>query len=156
MRSWRCVWGRRVSAPVEVPEDIVERIRTLCLALPEVTVRVDYSRTRHPFCYELRRHDVVDVVLLPDGPVCTQPPADHACVTSTRSEAAAAARIGAALALRKRAELLGLLRPCFARTESWLQAGKYVSALAGELPRVNGWSIARHAGDRTPDKTQRC
>ena len=46
MRSWHCVWGRRASAPVEVPEDIVERIRTLCLALPEVTVRVDYSRTR--------------------------------------------------------------------------------------------------------------
>ena len=32
--------------PVEVPEDIVERIRTLCLALPEVTMRVDGSRTR--------------------------------------------------------------------------------------------------------------
>ena len=48
-----------------------------------------------------------------------------------------------------------LLRPCFARTEPWLQAGKYVSALAGELPRVNGWSIARHGGDRTPDRTQR-
>ena len=24
-----------------------------------------------------------------------------------------------------------------------------------ELPERNGWSIARHAGDRTPDKTQR-
>jgi predicted DNA-binding protein (MmcQ/YjbR family) len=35
-----------VSAPIEVPEEIVERIRTLCLALPEVTVRVDYSLTR--------------------------------------------------------------------------------------------------------------
>jgi hypothetical protein len=35
-----------VSTPVEVPEDIVERIRALCLALPEVTVRVDYSQTR--------------------------------------------------------------------------------------------------------------
>jgi hypothetical protein len=33
------------SAPVEVPEDIVERIRTLCLALPEVTVRIDYPLT---------------------------------------------------------------------------------------------------------------
>jgi len=32
-----------VSAPVEVPEDIVERVRTLCLALPEAAVRVDYS-----------------------------------------------------------------------------------------------------------------
>jgi SRSO17 transposase len=76
-------------------------------------------------------------------------------VTSTKSEAAAAVRIGAGLALRKRAELLGLLRPCFARTEPWLQAGKYVSALVSELPRVNGWSIARHGGDRTPDRTQR-
>jgi hypothetical protein len=35
-----------VSAPVEVPDDIVERVRTLCLALPEVTVRVDYSLVR--------------------------------------------------------------------------------------------------------------
>jgi hypothetical protein len=35
-----------VSAPVEVPEDIVERVRALCMALPEVTVRVDYSLTR--------------------------------------------------------------------------------------------------------------
>jgi hypothetical protein len=36
----------RASAPIEVPEDIVERVRTLCLALPEVTVRVDGSLTR--------------------------------------------------------------------------------------------------------------
>jgi hypothetical protein len=36
----------RASAPVEVPEDILERVRTLCLALPEVTVRVDGSLTR--------------------------------------------------------------------------------------------------------------
>jgi YjbR len=34
-----------VSAPVEIPEDIVERVSALCLALPEVTVRVDYSLT---------------------------------------------------------------------------------------------------------------
>jgi SRSO17 transposase len=76
-------------------------------------------------------------------------------VTSTRTEAAAAVRIGAGLALRERNELLALLRPCFARTEPWLQAGKYMSALASELPRVNGWSIARHGRDRTPDRTQR-
>ena len=30
-----------------------------------------------------------------------------------------------------------------------------MSALASELPRVNGWSIARCAGDRTPDRAQR-
>jgi SRSO17 transposase len=59
------------------------------------------------------------------------------------------------LASRKRAELLELLRPCFARPEPWLQAGKYAGALVSELPRVNGWSIAARVGDRTPDKTQR-
>ena len=30
-----------------------------------------------------------------------------------------------------------------------------MSALVSELPRVNGWSIARRGGDRTPDRTQR-
>ena len=35
-----------MSEPVEVPEDIVERVSALCLALPEVAVRVDYSRIR--------------------------------------------------------------------------------------------------------------
>jgi len=76
-------------------------------------------------------------------------------VLTTESKAAAAVRIGAALALEKRGELAGLLGPCFARTQVWLQAGKYVAAVMSELPERNGWSIARHAGDRTPDKTQR-
>ena len=56
---------------------------------------------------------------------------------------------------RKRTELLGLLRPCFARVEPWLQAGKYAAALMSQLPRRNGWTIAEHAGNRPPDKTQR-
>jgi SRSO17 transposase len=30
-----------------------------------------------------------------------------------------------------------------------------VSALVSELPRRNGWTIAEHAGDRSPDRTQR-
>jgi len=76
-------------------------------------------------------------------------------VLTTESKAAAAVRIGASLALGKRAELSGLLRPCFARTQVWLQAGKYVAALMSELPERNGWAMARHAGDATPDKTQR-
>ena len=58
-----------MSAPAEVPEDIVERIRTLCLALPEVTVRVDDSLTparsaaqsfdirRRSFCLLVARAD---------------------------------------------------------------------------------------------------
>jgi len=47
------------------------------------------------------------------------------------------------------------MRPCFARTQTWQQAGKYISALASDLPSRNGWSVAEHAGDRTPDKSQR-
>jgi len=76
-------------------------------------------------------------------------------VRTTKSGAAAAASIGARLAARRRGELLGLLRPCFARPEPWLQAGKYLSALASGLTRRNDWTIAEHAGDRAPDKTQR-
>ena len=77
------------------------------------------------------------------------------CVTTTGSKAAAAARIGAALGRRKRAELLELLRPCFARTEPWLQAGKYAAAVMCDLRRPNGWTIAERSGDRAPDRTQR-
>jgi SRSO17 transposase len=47
------------------------------------------------------------------------------------------------------------LRPCFARAQPFGQARKYMSGLASDLPRKNGWTIAEHAGDRTPDRTQR-
>jgi hypothetical protein len=76
-------------------------------------------------------------------------------VRTTKPKAAAAARIGAALARRKRVDLLELLRPCFARTQAWLQAGKYAAAVMGQIPRRNGWTIAAQAADRTPEKTQR-
>jgi SRSO17 transposase len=76
-------------------------------------------------------------------------------VRTNESKAAAVARIGAGLARRKRIELLGRLRSCFARTGTWQQAGKYLSALVSELPKRNGWTIAEHAGDAAPDRTQR-
>jgi hypothetical protein len=41
---------------------------------------------------------------------------------------------------------MGRLRACFTRTETWLQAGKYVSALVSEVPKRNGRTIAQHAG----------
>jgi SRSO17 transposase len=41
------------------------------------------------------------------------------------------------------------------RAEPWLQAGKYVGALVSGLPKRNGWTVAEHVGDRTPDRTQR-
>jgi hypothetical protein len=50
---------------------------------------------------------------------------------------------------------MGALRGCFTRTQTWLQAGKYVSALVSELPKRNGWTAAEHAGDRRPDRMQR-
>jgi hypothetical protein len=36
----------RANTPVEIREDIVERLSSLCLTLPEVTVRIDGSLTR--------------------------------------------------------------------------------------------------------------
>jgi len=50
---------------------------------------------------------------------------------------------------------MGLLRRCFARTQTWLQAGKYVNALVSGLPSLNGWTIAEQAGDRSPLGMQR-
>jgi SRSO17 transposase len=57
--------------------------------------------------------------------------------------------------VRERSALMGLLRSCFARTQTWLQAGKYVNALVSDLPSRNGWAIAEQAGDRSPAKAQR-
>jgi hypothetical protein len=59
--------AKDASFNAEVPEEIVERVRGLCLALPEVTVRVDESRSsarstawvfdirRRPFCVLVAR-----------------------------------------------------------------------------------------------------
>jgi SRSO17 transposase len=84
-----------------------------------------------------------------------QPPRDHVLVRTTSSETAASARIGAGTAKRKRDELLELLRPRFGRIEAFMQVRKYLAAVMSDLPERNGWSIAKFAGDRTPDKTQR-
>ena len=65
---------------------------------------------------------------------------------TNEDKAAAAARLGARRALRERSALLGLLRSCFARTQTWLQAGKYLDALVSDLPSRNGWTGAEQAG----------
>jgi hypothetical protein len=65
-----------VRGPVAVPEDIVDRIRTLCLALPEVTVRVDESRTRTRSTaqsFDIRRRSFCLVVAV-EGPTGTPVP----------------------------------------------------------------------------------
>jgi hypothetical protein len=58
-----------VSAAIEVPEDIVERVRALCLALPEVTVRVDYPRSSArstAWSYDIRRRSFCLLVAAED------------------------------------------------------------------------------------------
>jgi hypothetical protein len=55
--------------PVEVPEDIEDRVRTLCFALPEVTVRVDESRARArstAYSFDIRRRSFCLLVAVED------------------------------------------------------------------------------------------
>jgi SRSO17 transposase len=59
------------------------------------------------------------------------------------------------LARVKRSELLGLVAGVFVRRETVMQAGKYADGLLADLPRKNGWTLAEHAGDRSPDRMQR-
>ena len=59
----------RVSKPVEVPEDIAERVHRLCLALPEVTVRVDHSLTRTrstAYSFDIRQRSFCLLVAVED------------------------------------------------------------------------------------------
>ncbi len=83
------------------------------------------------------------------------PPRDHALVTTTEPEAAAAARIGARLARRKRDELAGLLGGCFARVEPRLQAGKYIDAVMSGPPKRTAGASPAISGTAPPDRTRR-
>ena len=49
---------------------------------------------------------------------------------------------------------MGLLRSCFADADV-AAGGKYLNALVSDLPSRNGWSVAEHAGDRSPARAQR-
>jgi YjbR len=60
-----------VSAPVEVPDELVERIRALCLALPEVTARVDDPTTATrstAYSFDIRRRSFC-LLVARQGPV---------------------------------------------------------------------------------------
>ncbi|MGW1679509.1 IS701 family transposase, partial [Saccharopolyspora sp. NPDC002376] len=70
-------------------------------------------------------------------------------------EAAAAVIVEGELAVSNLAVLHARLATCFARREPLAQAGKYVAGLMSDLPRKNGWTLAQHAGDVTPDRMQR-
>jgi SRSO17 transposase len=49
----------------------------------------------------------------------------------------------------------GRMSGVFARREPRLQAGMYLEGLLADLPRKNGWTLAEHAGDVSPDRMQR-
>jgi hypothetical protein len=58
-----------VTEPIELPADLVERIHAICLALPEVTVRVDYSRVRErstAYSFDIRRRSFCLLVAVQD------------------------------------------------------------------------------------------
>jgi len=58
-----------VNEPVELPADLVERIRAICLTLPEATVRVDYPRvaTRSTaYSFDIRRRSFCLLVAVAD------------------------------------------------------------------------------------------
>jgi SRSO17 transposase len=76
-------------------------------------------------------------------------------VNSDNNGAAAAAIVEGRRAAANLAELHARLESCFARSEPFVQAGKYMSALLSDVPRKNGWQIAEYVGDATPDRTQR-
>ena len=55
------------SSPIEIPGDILERVRALCLGLPEVTVRIDASLTRSrstAHSFDIRRRSFCLLVAL--------------------------------------------------------------------------------------------
>jgi hypothetical protein len=74
------------------------------------------------------------------------------CVTKSGSEEAAAAKVAAGLGQRRHKELLWLMRPEFARLESFLQAGQYVGAVMSDLPK--GRRDHRHGGPASRQTTK--
>jgi hypothetical protein len=59
----------RANAPVEIPENIEARVRTLCIALPQVTVRVDESRVEArstAYSFDVRRRSFCLLVATKD------------------------------------------------------------------------------------------
>ena len=51
-------------------------------------------------------------------------------------------------------DLFALVAGRFSRVEPRRRARAFVLGLLAELPRKNCWTIAEHAGDRTPDGMQ--
>ena len=48
------------------------------------------------------------------------------------------------------------IAPRFARTEPRRRVLAYLRGLLDNVGRKNGWQLAEHAGERTPDGMQRC
>lgn len=55
-------------------------------------------------------------------------------------------------ALRRLIDRIG---PCFQRPEPRRRVGRFVAGLLSEVQRRDGWQLAEHAGEATPDGMQR-
>ena len=78
-----------------------------------------------------------------------QPPVDHACVKTTEPKAAAAAKIGAPLARRKRAELLETATAVL-RADRAVAAGRQVRR-RGDKPEPQAQRVDDRRACRGPD-----
>ena len=48
------------------------------------------------------------------------------------------------------------IAPRFCRIEARRRVRAYLEGLLAPVERKNGWQLAEHAGDRTPDAVQEC
>jgi SRSO17 transposase len=51
--------------------------------------------------------------------------------------------------------LIDRIGPCFQRPEPRRRVGRFVAGLLSGVERRNGWQLAEHAGEATPDGMQR-
>src|ERR1035438_3171016 len=131
-RIWWCLHYRMLS------------LATGSISWPRTHTMIQAHRshtiTRHtPECHATQRYPRKSPAILP----VTPPRVTDRCLPSGGSF-----RLGARTALRERSALMGALRSCFSRTQTWLQAGKYVNALASEL--ASKTRLIRAAGLRWP------
>ncbi len=96
------------------------------------------------------------MMLLVRVPDMGRPPRDQVVFVWDTTELAVAAldSVAAGRWRRQFDEFTGMLGPRFARVETRRTAARMLTAMMSELPTKNCWTLAEHAGDRSPDAMQ--
>lgn len=96
------------------------------------------------------------MILLVGGLDVGRPPRDHVVFVcnTTESAVAAAVIVDPDRWQWEFEELTGRLGGRFTRVETRRTAARMLAAMASELPVKNCWTLAEHAGDRSPDAMQ--